>query len=47
MPTTNPKDLKKAYKKEKDPRVIKRMAVVNMVCIHGDGIKDTADRLMQ
>ena len=47
MATTTPEDLKKAYRKEKDPRVIKRMAAVNMVCVCGDSIHETADRLMQ
>ena len=47
MTTTKPEDLRKAYKKEKDPHVVKRMAAVNMVCVHGDSIQDTADSLMQ
>ena len=47
MSSVKPEDLKKAYKKERDPRVIKRMAAVNMVCMNNDTIQETADRLMQ
>ena len=45
--TAKPEDLKKAYKKEKDPRVKIRMAAVNMVAIRGKSLQETADNLMQ
>ena len=32
---------------EKDPKVIKRMAAINMVCMNGQSIRHTADSLMQ
>ena len=35
MATTKPEDIRKAYKKEKDPKVKVRMAAVNMVCMRG------------
>ena len=47
MPAVKPEDLKKAYKKEKDPRVKIRMAAVNMVCINGRNVREAADNLMQ
>ena len=47
IPTTTPKDLRNAYKKEKDPRVRARMAAVNRVCMNNDSIQKTADSLMQ
>ena len=40
MSAVKPEDLKKAYKKEKDPRVKIRMAAVNLVCINNDNIKN-------
>jgi len=45
MDAANLEDLKTAYRREKDPRVIKRMAAVNMVCIRGKGVRDTAEDL--
>ena len=47
MDKTTPEDLRAAYKREKDPKVIKRMATVNMVCMNDESIKHTADSLMQ
>ena len=47
MATTTSEDLKKAYRKEKDPRVIKRMAAVNMVCMNDESIWHAADLLMR
>ena len=41
------RDLKEAYKKEKDFRVRPRIIAVNMVCRQGKSIEDTADSLMQ
>ena len=40
-------DLKKAYKKEKDPRVRARILAVNMVCSEGFKINEAAACLMQ
>ena len=47
MEQTTPEDLKEAYKSEKDPRVVRRMAAVNMVCMRGKSIRDAADDLMR
>lgn len=47
MIKTTSEDLRKACKKEKNPKVVKRMTAVNMVCMHGDSIRHTADSLMQ
>ena len=47
MTSISSEDLRRAYRKEKDPRVLKRMAAASMVCMRGDGIQETADRLMQ
>lgn len=47
MPAVTPEDLRKACKKEKDPRVVKRMVAVNMTCNHGQSHQETADMLMQ
>jgi len=47
MAATNPEDLKKAYKKERDPRVRVRMVAANMVCILDYSISDTAELLME
>ena len=41
------KELKEAYKKEKDFRIRPRMIAVNMVCRQGKSIQDVADSLMQ
>ena len=41
------RDLKEAYKKEKDFRVRPRIIAVNIVCRQGKSIEDTADSLMQ
>ena len=47
MPAVKSEDLKKAYKKERDPRVKIRMAAVNMVCMNNESIQHAADSLMQ
>ncbi len=47
MPAAKPEDLRKAYKKERDPKVVKRMAAVNMVCMNNESIQHVADSLMQ
>ena len=47
MKTATPEDLRQAYKKERDPRVARRMAAVNMVCVNNESIQHTADSLMQ
>lgn len=47
MATIRPEDLRKAYRKERDPRVKIRMAAVNMVCMNNESIQHTADSLMQ
>ncbi len=47
MPTVKSEDLKKAYKREKNPRVKIRMAAVNMVCMNNESIQHVADSLMQ
>ena len=39
-------EIKQASKTEKDPRVTKRLAAVNMVCFSGCSIEDTANSLM-
>ena len=40
-------ELKIAYKKEKEPRILQRMLAVNMVCVREKTIQDTAESLMQ
>lgn len=47
MSAVKPEDLRKAYKKERDPRVKIRMAAVNMVCMNGQDVRHVADSLMQ
>ncbi len=47
MPVAKPEGFRKAYKKERDPKVVKRMAAVNMVCMNSQSIQHTADSLMQ
>jgi len=46
MAETKPEDLRKAYRREKDPRVVKRMVAVNSVCMEKMDIGKTADLLM-
>jgi len=46
MEATDPKDLREAYKHEKDPRIRARMVAVNSVCVKMD-VGKTADCLMQ
>jgi len=47
MEETDSEDLRKVYRKEKDPRVMKRMAAVNAVCVLDYRISDAAELLMQ
>ena len=47
MTVIKPEDLKKAYKKEKNLKISRRMAAVNMVCVYGKSMQETADYLMQ
>ena len=47
MVPATPEDLREAYRSEKNPRVIKRMAAVNMVCVCNMSVQDVADCLMQ
>ncbi len=47
MTTVTSKDLKKAYKKEKDLQVRARILAVNMICMNNASIKYTADTLLQ
>jgi len=46
MEETDPEDLRKAYRKERDPGVRARMVAVNSVCVKMD-VGKTADLLMQ
>ena len=47
MLKVKPEDLRKACKKEKDPKVVKRMVAVNMACNCNKSYQETADSLMQ
>ncbi len=47
MTTVTSKDLKKAYKKEKDLHVRARILAVNMVCMNNESIQFAADTLLQ
>ncbi len=47
MRTVTSKDLKKAYKKEKDLHVRARILAVNMVCMNNTSIQFAADTLLQ
>lgn len=47
MATIRPENLRKAYRKERDPRVKIRMVAVNMVCMDNESIRHTADSLMR
>ena len=46
MATARPENLKKVYRKERDPRIKIRMAAMNMVCMSNESIQHTADSLM-
>jgi len=47
MEETDPEELRKAYKREKDPRVRARMAAASMVCVKKVDAGKAADYLMQ
>ncbi len=47
MATVRPEDLKKAYRKTRDPRVKIRTVAVNIVCTNNESIQHTADSLMK
>ena len=47
MTTVRPENLKKAYRKKRDPRVKIRMVAVNMLCMNDESIRYAADSLMQ
>ena len=47
MDETEREELKEAYKKEKDPRVVARMLAVHMVYARKAGIDETAAHLMR
>ena len=47
MDETEREELKEAYRKEKDPRVVARMLVVHMVYVRKAGIDETAAHLMR
>lgn len=47
MASITPEDLKKVYRKEKDPKVRARMAAVNMVCMKNASVQDAARYLVQ
>jgi len=43
MAETKPENLRKAYKREKDPKVRARMAAVNMACVKKVDVGKTAN----
>ena len=47
MDETEREELKEAYRKEKDPRVVARMLAVHMVYVRKAGIDETAAHLMR
>ena len=47
MARVTPEELRKAYRKEKDPSIKIRMAAINMVCMNNCSIQDAADSLMK
>ena len=47
MDETEREELKEAYKKEKDPRVVARMLAVHMVYVRKAGIDETAAHFMR
>ena len=47
MVETSREEFKQAYRKEKDPRVVKRMAAVNMAYYNQESTQHVADSLMQ
>ena len=47
MVETSKEEFKQAYRREKDPRVVKRMAAVNMAYYNQESTQHVADSLMQ
>lgn len=47
MDKTKREDLGKAYRKEKDSRVVPRLLAVHMVCVRRMSIGETAANLMR
>ena len=47
MDETEREELKEAYRKEKDPKVVARMLAVHMVYVRKAGIDETAAHLMR
>ena len=47
MDETEREELKEAYRKEKDPRVVARMLTVRMVYVRKAGTDETAAHLMR
>ena len=47
MDETEREELKEAYKKEKDPKVVTRMLAVHMAYVRKAGIDETATHLMR